>query len=460
MNIVYHEGRKHRVDSAIVPVTGLEGRLRRGRTCINCGYIHTDERVDNELCDGCGTRLDASTSKLEEKLLEQPTMRARVTDRISSDEEERLRNGYATSTHFCFVPPARRRPASIRGSDGDELAHLTYGQAATLWRINHGRRQSDRQGYQIEPSTGRWGKLKVDTVVADDDEPDLHAPIAGLKPFVFDHRNLLLYYPVGNPDDQFLTTLLYALRRGIELEYQVEQQEIEAELIGSGAHRGILFWEAAEGGTGVFERIVEEAGALAAVAGRALSVCHYDATGREVRPSRYRCVVGCYECLLSYSNQIDQRLVDRRLIRDHLVALASSVVVESKGRSRDEQYERLRGLIDPRSPGEVSFLDYLYESGHRLPDDAQNRPDPGIASQPDFYYERDSGASGICIFIDGTAHDLPDQQRKDAAARSALEDAGFRVIAFRFTDPPTWRDQLAKLNDVFGAPKDGAQRST
>ncbi|HZP58428.1 MAG TPA: DEAD/DEAH box helicase [Dehalococcoidia bacterium] len=451
MNIVYHEGRKHRVDAAIVPVTGLEGRLRRGRICINCGYIHTDERVDNELCDGCGGRLDASASRLEEKLLEQPTMRARITDRISSDEEERLRNGYATSTHFCFVPPARRRPASIRSSEGDELAHLIYGQAATLWRINHGRRQSDRKGYQIEPSTGRWRKMEADAVVADDDEPDLPAPIAGLKPFVFDHRNLLLYYPAPNRDDPFLTTLLYALRHGIELEYQVEQQEIEAELIGSGERRGILFWEAAEGGTGVFERIVEEAGALAAVARRALSVCHYDAaTGQELAPRDFQCVVGCYECLLSYSNQIEQRLIDRRLIRDHLLRLASSLVVESKGRSRDDQYQRLRGLLDPRSRAEASFLDHLYEYGHRLPDNAQNRPDSRIAAQPDFYYERDSGAPGICVFIDGAAHHTVHQQRKDAAARTALEDAGYRVVALRFTTPPTWHDQLRELQDVFG----------
>ncbi|HXH25580.1 MAG TPA: hypothetical protein VNI78_10045, partial [Vicinamibacterales bacterium] len=169
-----------------------------------------------------------------------------------------------------------------------------------------------------------------------------------------------------------------------------------------------------------------------------------------------QCVVGCYECLLSYSNQIDQRLIDRRLIRDHMLGLASSFVVESRGRSRDEQYQRLRGLLDPRSPAEASFLEHLYEYGHRLPDDAQNRPEPRTAAQPDFYYERDSRAPGICVFIDGAAHDLAGQQRKDAAARSALEDAGYRVVALRFTTPPTWREQLARLNDVFGASRDGA----
>ncbi len=59
----------------------------------------------------------------------------------------------------------------------------------------------------------------------------------------------------------------------------------------------------------------------------------------------------------------------------------------------------------------------------QLPDAAQNRPSPDVASQPDFYYERE-GANGACIFVDGSDHQEPDQSERDMSARTALEDRG------------------------------------
>ena len=39
-NQVYHEGRKHRVFSCVLPPGGIEGRLVRARLCNVCGYAH------------------------------------------------------------------------------------------------------------------------------------------------------------------------------------------------------------------------------------------------------------------------------------------------------------------------------------------------------------------------------------------------------------------------------------
>ena len=43
----------------------------------------------------------------------------------------------------------------------------------------------------------------------------------------------------------------------------------------------------------------------------------------------------------------------------------------------------------PASSLEKPFIDYLYEHQLRLPDRAQDRPEPDLPVQPDFYYERD-----------------------------------------------------------------------
>ena len=73
-----------------------------------------------------------------------------------------------------------------------------------------------------------------------------------------------------------------------------------------------------------------------------------------------------------------------------------------------------------------------------------------VASQPDFYYEGD-GVPGACIFVDGSDHLDPARQEKDTAARTALEDRGFRVITIRFDRPR--EEQVAQYSDVFGIGK-------
>lgn len=124
----------------------------------------------------------------------------------------------------------------------------------------------------------------------------------------------------------------------------MEEQEIATELIGEGEHRHLMFWEAAEDGTGVWERLIEEPGAIAEMAKRALSICHYDPDNeRGEKNEKESCIAVCYECLLSYTNQPRHRLIDWRLIRDFLYQLdgITTQVIKNK-RTPEEQYEWLK----------------------------------------------------------------------------------------------------------------------
>ncbi len=77
---------------------------------------------------------------------------------------------------------------------------------------------------------------------------------------------------------------------------------------------------------------------------------------------------GCYECLLSYANQLEARFLDRRAIRDFLRQLTTCRVRQRIGsRSQGEHLGYLRSRT--QSDFERQFLDFLAERGHLLPDD-------------------------------------------------------------------------------------------
>lgn len=159
------------------------------------------------------------------------TVRGFRVERITCDEEERLREGFEIETRYRFAPAPDGRTlqekATVKDADEHELLQLTFAPQAELWRVNQRWRRSDRPGFTLDTKNGYWARRP------DDDD---HAPDAtgnelrtGVRPFVRDTRNLLLIRPVSDDlkiTDHFLTSLGYSLQRGMQLLFQVEQQEI------------------------------------------------------------------------------------------------------------------------------------------------------------------------------------------------------------------------------------------
>src|SRR5262249_9246249 len=142
-------------------------------------------------------------------------------------------------------------------------------------------------------------------------------------------------------------TLLYALERGIEATFQLEDTELSGEMLpDEDGHARMLLVESAEGGAGGLRRLVEEEGMLAVVAAKALEIAHFAPDTGEDQGGRLsddladadeqaRCVQACYDCLLSYSNQPYHRLIDRHQVVGLLRALATSTTRQANAPKPD-----------------------------------------------------------------------------------------------------------------------------
>jgi len=438
-NFLYHEGCQWESVAFQAPPGGLEERKSTQKLCLSCGAF-ADPCLD--CCPVCGTQFDGQNSRLTH-LLEMPNVRMKRRDRITADEEERRRRGYELQTFFQFAPKGsgyRVQEADVlRGQT--PLLHLRYAPAATLLRINYGWRGSGGQGFLVNFDTGEvLSPTQIQQSRTGSSDP---TRLQRVCLAVRSTQNLLLVRLVqpGLGDPQTLeTSLRYALKRGIEETFELEESELAAESIGQGSHRAILLYETAEGGAGVLRRLVEEPEALAEVAQASLEICHFRLSEAGVQDLRPECRAACYECLLSYANQREALELDRYKIRDLLGELAHSRT--DPGSSRQEHWDWLRQLVDPRSELERKFLEALAEGGYRLPDDAQKS-----ISEPrcvvDFFYDLN-----ICVFCDGAVHDEPTQAEQDRQLRAQLLEGGYRVIVLRYDQ--NLQEQLARYPEVFG----------
>jgi very-short-patch-repair endonuclease len=268
-------------------------------------------------------------------------------------------------------------------------------------------------------------------------------------PYVEDRRNVLLVEPAGHLDQRQMASLAAALRRGILLTFQLEEQELAAEPLPDERHRRLLlfFYEAAEGGAGVLRRLVDDPDAVGRVARAALETCHFDPNaGEDLRRApraKEDCEAACYDCLMSYTNQPDHPHLDRKAIRDLLLGFARAAVRTTPGTDDPARHlDKLERLCQTEL--ERRWLRFAALRRLRLPSRAQAFIESARAC-PDFVYDDQRAA----IFVDGPVHHYPDIQLRDAAAAGRLEDLGWTVI--RFTDDEgTWEEVVRRWPSVFG----------
>ncbi|WP_173265625.1 protein kinase domain-containing protein [Streptomyces pacificus] len=471
--LIYHEGARYQVTRIqLPPDSSGDLATSEARRCAQCGYHH-DPKDRDDRCRMCDEPLGSSTYGL----LHLHTVYTTRRERISSDEEERRRAGFRLETSFRFHDHGTRSGrlnASVTDTAGAPVAELAYGDSATVRITNTGRvraKSDEPPGYWLDLADGRWMN-DADAAQASGDSGEL--PVideAGNErrrkkrviPFVEDRRNILVLTLDEALPEPVALSVMYALERGIEAAFELEDAELTSELLppNDGPRRRLLFTEAAEGGAGVLRRLQAEKHALAEAAREALSICHFGAEGEDLggpHPDR-PCALGCYECLLTYGNQLSHALLNRHTARDLLVRLASaSATRDPRGESRSEQFRRLLdgGSGTPTrvedavaeslgKPAQDDLLTWLKARGLRLPDEAEKLVTEANALV-DFVY-RLPGAK-VAVFVDLPGVETTALRDEDAEER--LQDAGWDVI--RFPHDTDWDEIVRPHSRYFGTP--------
>ncbi|POX60706.1 DEAD/DEAH box helicase [Streptomyces sp. Ru62] len=468
--LIYHEGARYQVTRVQLP-PDASGELAtaEARRCDGCGY-HYAVKPGSDTCTMCGEELRGKRSGL----LHLHTVYTTPRERISSDEEERRRAGFRLETSYAFQDHGARKgrlTSHVTDADGSPVLDLDYGDSATVRITNLGRvraKEGEPDGYWLDLGDGRWlnDRAAADAIegtgmpVVDEDGNEKRRKKRVL-PFVEDRRNILVVTLEEPLPEPVALSFLYALERGIEAAFELEDSELTAELLppDDGPRRRMLFTEAAEGGAGVLRRIQHDKDALAEAARTALEICHFDPdTGEDEGgpESGEKCARGCYACLLTYANQTHHRQLSRHAARPLLLRLARARTRrEDRGESRSERFRRLAPAAASRpaaapTPVEADLaalvadgdlLGWLKAKGYRLPDEVDVLVQEAGAC-PDLVFRLDG--ANLAVFVDVPGHS-PDSTR-DAEAGYRLEDAGWDVL--RFPTDADW-DTIVEHNAAY-----------
>ncbi|WKG04631.1 DEAD/DEAH box helicase [Mycolicibacterium sp. HK-90] len=451
--IIYHEGARYEVKRIQVPMTtGGIGtvELQDAYRCESCGYHHV-RRPGLDVCEHC----DAALGAPQYGLMRMQTVFAQRRERISSDEEERRRAGFELRTSYRFSqhgPRLGRADAVVatqRDGETREVATLSYGDTATVRVTNVGRRRRkhpNELGYWLDTVKGNWLSESAAEDATPEDETLEDATDVPTKqkviPYVEDTRNVLVWRLSDQLPEEVSTTLRYALERGIEAEFQLEDSELASEALPDNDGRGrMLLTESAEGGAGVLRRLYAEPDALARAARQALDIAHFapDGTDRgSAEGARERCEKACYDCLLSYGNQGDHEAIDRHSVRDLLLELAAATTVPTAPeQSQDDRVNELRGQCD--SELERDFIELLIKHELTLPDGVRQEITPAQA-RPDFVFH--GAGAGLAVFLE------QDRPQDADEVEDRLIDAGWSVL--RLHPGEDWLAKVREHSYAFG----------
>lgn len=444
-SLVYHEGRAYRVVRAMLSLnqqasatSDVRLPTKTVRICKACGAGHWTDAAS--MCHACSASLgDAEIVNHTYRIENVSTQPA---ERITANDEERQRQGFELQTTFEWA--TRDQVLDVRRGvvleDGAEIARLAYGPGATITRLNKGlRRRKNRTqlGFMMDPVSGYWAKnADEDNEVSD----PTASPRQWIVPSVRDHKNALLLQPSGTDLPQItLTTLQHALMRGIEAVFQLEQGEILAEPMPQrDARTGFLFYEATEGGAGVLTRLVAEPERLAEVARSALKIMHFDvsnglptvATALVDAPGT-ACVAACYRCVMSYFNQPDHELLDRRDEDARVLLLRLA-----RGRLAGLETPVTQHPAEPSSTsasGDLASVWRTYARRYELP-------------SPD---SESLVIDGQAVALVWRGHYVAAFFAEESGLASKLENMGFEVVVFGENEA-AWGEPTAALAKLLG----------
>lgn len=444
-NIIYNNGGKFRVKRMM-----LKGDVNYHNFFYNpqTGVIYKNqENTEHHVDIITGEALDGVSKRIPGLCMEAGDMIAEETDKITCQEEERARKFYQTKTYFSSDNKDSMSLCELKHGNV-HLANIRYIPSCRITYFLQSKNENNAGGFPFDEKTGEW--ISGDRVAMLNRERETHPEEANrlkfVKLFTDITCNAIYIQPLralGLTDSKAVRTFLYAFKQAIEEVFQIEGNEMGADVMGDGDVPNILIYENAEGSLGVLERIVKETNIYHDIVDRAYNICFDKAEYSEEELSKL--MPADYSNLLNYYNQPYHQQIDKRRIYHTLQGMKlANVELRQAGQvtSYDDQYAILEAARDQNSSTEQKFLKYLYERHLRLPDEAQ-------PTFPEKYYVKPDFKIGdrIVIFCDGTPHDSPDVATDDRQKRKVLEDVGYEVLVWRYDE--SLDDFVNQHSDIF-----------
>ena len=441
-NFVYYQGEQYEITHARPATDEMKPQIAPVAICAQCGRAYYGSQETNRpVCD-CGGTLHHPRQGL--KLSDMFALRR---ERITADEEERRRLGYETSQHYLGSGDSTAYAIKI---DNKTALELTLEHKGRVLLINRGVRQKEEDpvGFTLCSKCFRWllTESKIEKHTATPKKSGECSQNAHAEDLLHDlwlthkQKSDLAIFDVPYPEevdvDIFYHTLAYTLLRSLLVAFNLDERELDVFLapgLKNDIPHRVVIYETTTGGTGVLASL-KETGRLALVVSRARELLHEDDLNGG-------CKKACYECLLSFYNQREHHLFDRKVVLPWLQTLGEqSLSVESK-----IPIEKIETLLTAcQSNLEKRVLQAIAEREYPLPDAAQKpiyKEEEPIA-QADFFYE-----PKLVVFVDGPPHEKVSVKESDKRKRKELKRLGYRILVIT---PKNFDEKIAVLGRRLG----------
>jgi len=426
MNTLYYGGLKYVVQSVsreVDPTNRFHAVV-----CEDCEHIEKlslGKQIPAN-CPNCGSVWESQTPV---NVMKFPKMRAVKRNRITADEEERLKGGYKIIHSY---KPTGKAEVNEVIRDNQSLCRISFERSGEMNHLNLGQMadfSKGNKGFLLDSVNLNWVSFTgLNDYLRDKklSANQVNRNITLLSESRNDVITIQLTEGYNGDEEVFAKTLVNTLIQSICTVMNLDDNEIKGfyQPI-TGQNGKLIIFETSEGGTGTLSSIVRNVDLLKRIARKALDIIHFDEQGNDREGA---CSTACYNCICNFYNQRDHKLFDRKTVRAFLLDLTVASSIQS---SQDDHVLFDMYLQQSASSLEKSVLRLLNEKGVKLPIEMHKviSKDGELIAEADLYYE-----PKITVFIDGPDHDMEHIRQDDERKRSKLRKLGYKLVVVHHSD--------------------------
>lgn len=434
LNTLYYGGLKYVVQTVSKEVDPTNKFM--AVVCEDCEHVEklgAGRQIPSN-CPNCGSVWESQTPV---SVMKFPKMRANKRNRITADEEERLKGGYKIIHSY---KPTGKAEVNEVISAGNSICRISFERSGEMNHLNLGQMadyNKGDKGFMLDTVNLTWVPIyKFDEYLVEKrlTAAQINRNISLLTESRNDVITIQLSAAYVGEEAVFAKTLANAFIQSICTVMNLDDNEINGfyqPIVGQNGK--LIIFETSEGGTGTLSSIVRDADLLKRIAVKALDILHFDEQGNDKDGA---CATSCYNCICNFFNQRDHKLFDRQTVKNFLLSLAATSSIQG---SQDDNVMFDIYMQQAVSSLEKTVLRLIKEQGIKLPIEMHKvvSKDGEPIAEADLYYE-----PKICVFIDGPDHDKEHIKLDDERKRTKLKKLGYKVVVVHHADIPKGLEML------------------